>query len=35
MIKIANALCSWGILEFDLEGEAAVYAQVLNEMQAS
>ena len=35
MIKIANAPCSWGILEFDLEGEAAGYAQVLNEMQAT
>ena len=32
MIKIANAPCSWGVLEFDLEGEAAGYAQVLNEM---
>jgi len=35
MIKIANAPCSWGILEFDLEGEVAGYAQVLNEMQAT
>jgi inosose dehydratase len=32
MIKIANAPCSWGVLEFDLEGEAAGYAQVLDEM---
>ena len=32
MIKIANAPCSWGVLEFDLEGEAAGFAQVLNEM---
>jgi len=32
-MKIANAPCSWGVLEFDLEGEAAGYAQVLNEMQ--
>lgn len=32
MIKIANAPCSWGVLEFDLEGQAAGYAQVLNEM---
>lgn len=23
MIKIANAPCSWGVLEFDLEGKAA------------
>jgi inosose dehydratase len=32
MIKIANAPCSWGVLEFDLEGKAAGYAQVLDEM---
>lgn len=32
MIKIANAPCSWGVLEFDLEGEAAGYAQVLDEI---
>jgi inosose dehydratase len=32
MIKIANAPCSWGVLEFELEGEAAGYAQVLDEM---
>jgi len=35
MIKIANAPCSWGVLEFDLEGEVAGYAQVLDEMQAA
>ncbi|HUE98351.1 MAG TPA: TIM barrel protein [Anaerolineales bacterium] len=35
MIKIANAPCSWGVLEFDLEGEAAGYAQVLDEMKAA
>jgi len=33
MINIANAPCSWGVLEFDLEGEAAGYAQVLDEIQ--
>lgn len=33
MIKIANAPCSWGILEFDLDGESADYTQVLDEMQ--
>jgi inosose dehydratase len=33
MIKVANAPCSWGVLEFDLEGEAADYAQVLDEMR--
>jgi inosose dehydratase len=32
MLKIANAPCSWGVLEFDLEGKAAGYVQVLNEM---
>jgi len=32
MIKIANAPCSWGVLEFDLEGEAAGHVQVLDEM---
>jgi inosose dehydratase len=32
MIKIANAPCSWGQLEFDLEGEAPDYIQVLNEI---
>lgn len=32
-IKIANAPCSWGALEFDLEGKAQGYQQVLDEMQ--
>ena len=32
MIKIANAPCSWGALEFDLDGEAPDYVQVLNEI---
>lgn len=31
-IRIGNAPCSWGVLEFDLEGEAAGYVQVLDEM---
>jgi inosose dehydratase len=31
-IRIANAPCSWGVLEFDLDGEAAGYQQVLNEI---
>ena len=35
MIKIANAPCSWGVLEFALEGEAAGYRRVLDEMQAT
>jgi inosose dehydratase len=33
MIKIANAPCSWGVLEFELEGEAAGFSQVLDEIQ--
>jgi inosose dehydratase len=32
MINIGNAPCSWGVLEFDLEGEAAGYRQVLDEL---
>ena len=32
MIKIANAPCSWGALEFNLEGKAPDYVQVLNEI---
>ncbi|MGC9327695.1 MAG: TIM barrel protein [Candidatus Hinthialibacter sp.] len=31
-IQVANAPCSWGVLEFDLDGEAAGYAKVLDEM---
>jgi inosose dehydratase len=33
MINIANAPCSWGVLEFDLEGKAAGYQQVLDEIR--
>ncbi len=33
MIKIANAPCSWGVLEFELEGKAPDYVQVLDEMK--
>jgi inosose dehydratase len=33
MIKIANAPCSWGVLEFDLQGEAAGFEQVLDEIK--
>ncbi|MGQ8336987.1 sugar phosphate isomerase/epimerase family protein [Sunxiuqinia sp. A32] len=32
MIKIANAPCSWGALEFELEGKSLGYEQVLLEM---
>lgn len=32
MIKIANAPCSWGALEFELEGTSLGYKQVLSEM---
>ncbi len=33
MIKIANAPCSWGALEFDIDGKAPEYLQVLSEMK--
>jgi inosose dehydratase len=33
MIKIANAPCSWGVLEFDLDGKAASFEQVLDEIR--
>ena len=32
MIQIANAPCSWGALEFDLDGKTLGYQQVLDEM---
>jgi inosose dehydratase len=32
-MRIANAPCSWGLLEFDLQGEVAGYAQVLDEIR--
>jgi len=35
MIRIANAPCSWGALEFDLTEPAPGYAQVLDEMAAT
>ncbi len=31
-IKIANAPCSWGALEFELEGKSVGYEQVLDEI---
>jgi len=34
-MKVANAPCSWGVLEFDLEGQSAGYAQVLDEIAQS
>jgi inosose dehydratase len=34
-ISIANAPCSWGVLEFDLPGKALGYAQVLDEIKAT
>ncbi len=33
MIKIANAPCSWGALEFNLDGNTAAFARVLDEMR--
>jgi inosose dehydratase len=35
MIKVANAPCSCGVLEFELDGEAAGYKQVLDEIGAT
>ena len=32
-IRIANAPCSWGVLEFDLPGKALEYGQVLDEIR--
>ena len=32
MIQIANAPCSWGALEFELDGKSLGYEQVLSEM---
>ena len=32
MIQVANAPCSWGALEFELEGKSLGYKQVLDEM---
>ncbi|MGV8025276.1 MAG: sugar phosphate isomerase/epimerase family protein [Anaerolineaceae bacterium] len=32
MLKIANAPCSWGVLEFDLDEKVPDYVQVLNEI---
>lgn len=33
MIPVANAPCSWGVLEFDLEGETVGYEQFLDELK--
>jgi inosose dehydratase len=35
MIRVANAPCSWGVLEFDLEGKTAGFAEVLDEMRST
>jgi len=35
IIGVGNAPCSWGVLEFDLEGNAPGYERVLEEMTAS
>jgi inosose dehydratase len=32
-LRVANAPCSWGVLEFDLPGKALGYAQVLDEIR--
>lgn len=33
IIKVANAPCSWGALEFDLDGKASGFEQVLDEIK--
>jgi inosose dehydratase len=33
MIQVANAPCSWGVLEFELEGETVEYPQFLDELK--
>jgi inosose dehydratase len=35
IFKIANAPCSWGVLEFELEGKALGFEQVLDEIAAT
>jgi inosose dehydratase len=35
MIRVANAPCSWGILEFDRQTPAASYTEVLDEIRAT
>jgi inosose dehydratase len=35
MIRVANAPCSWGVLEFDNAATSAPYGQVLDEMRAT
>jgi inosose dehydratase len=32
LVRVANAPCSWGVLEFDLRGESAPAVRVLDEM---
>lgn len=34
-MKVANAPCSWGALEFDISGEAPTYQRVLDEISAT
>src|SRR5688500_16224280 len=35
MIRVANAPCSWGVLEFDSSTRSAPFAQVLDEIRAT
>ncbi|HHV00202.1 MAG TPA: TIM barrel protein [Bacteroidales bacterium] len=35
MIKVANAPCSWGVLEFEFKQEQAGYEQVLDEIKST
>ena len=35
MIAVANAPCSWGVLEFESKAESPGYTQVLDEIRES
>jgi inosose dehydratase len=35
MIRVANAPCSWGVLEFDRDADTAPYPQVLDEIRST
>src|SRR5688572_14166454 len=35
MIRVANAPCSWGVLEFDRDAVTAPYSQLLDEIHST
>jgi inosose dehydratase len=35
LLRVANAPCSWGVLEFDLQGDPIRYPQMLDELAAT